>query len=122
MDRTSMKVLKDMRLKDLLESSIMTALKDSSIMTVLKDSISMMELEEDNIMTVLKDMRLKGFLEIIKIKDLLESSKTVGIMTDLKEGIMTGLRWTQEVVSLLPRQMRLSFKNSLMNAKLLGVF
>ena len=36
--------------------------------------------------------------------------------------IMMDLRSTQEVVSLLLRLMRLSFKNTQMNAKLLRVF
>jgi hypothetical protein len=44
-------------------------------------------------------------------------------MTDLlRESIMTVLRSTQEAVSLLLRLMRISTKNTEMNARLLRVF
>jgi hypothetical protein len=46
----------------------------------------------------------------------------VDIMTDLRVSIMTDLRSTQEAVSLLLKLMRISSKNTLMNAKLLRVF
>jgi hypothetical protein len=57
-------------------------------------------------------------LKVSIMTDLLRES----IMTDLRESIMTDLRSTQEAVSLLLRLMRLSFKNTQMNAKLLVVF
>ena len=50
------------------------------------------------------------------------SRENLAVLHIMRENIMTDLRSTQEAVSLLLRLMRLSFKNTQMNAKLLVVF
>jgi hypothetical protein len=104
--------------------------------TDLRDHMTDLVTEQESIMTDLVTEQEESIMtdllreKIVQINPLQKKQPLVGINKAdiwiileiiLRESIMTDLRSTQEAVSLLLKLMRISSKNTLMNAKQLRV-